>query len=103
MNHIMVLINSRSCNVCCPSTIYNILYNIVIVALTRFSFTNKEFIKNRQDIQFFLKQTFAEIIWGSEARYKVQMLRDHTLLEALDYLSQAEKLLAQAYHLKKAG
>jgi len=67
-----------------------------------FQITNKEFIENKQDVQFFLKQTIADVVWGNEARYKVQMLRDHQLLEALDYLPQAEKLLAQAYHLKKA-
>lgn len=59
--------------------------------------TNKEFVDNKEDIQFILKQFIAAKIWGNEARYKVQMLRDHQLLEALSYFSQAEDLLARAY------
>ena len=62
--------------------------------------TRQEFIDNKQDIQFFLKQSIADEIWGDEARYKVQMLRDRQLVEALGYLSESEKLLSQAYHIR---
>ena len=66
-----------------------------------FKITNQEFIKNERDIRFLLKQTIASKIWGDEARYKVQMLRDHELLEALKYLPKAEELLRRAYHYKR--
>ncbi|MFH1942954.1 MAG: S41 family peptidase [bacterium] len=65
-----------------------------------FKMTTKEFIDNKKDIQFFLKQSIAAEIWGDEARYKVQMLRDRQLVEALGYLSESEKLLSQAYHIR---
>ncbi len=66
-----------------------------------FKITNQEFIKNEKDISFLLKQTIASKIWGDEARYKVQMLRDYQLLETLKYLPKAEELLARAYHYKR--
>lgn len=65
-----------------------------------FKITNQEFITNRKDIQFYLKQYIADQIWGDEARFKVHLLRDRHLLEALNHLSAAEDLLSQAYHLK---
>lgn len=62
-----------------------------------FEITEQEFLQNEQDIQFVLKQTIAAKIWGEEAQYKVQMLRDYQLVEALNYFDVAEKLLVQAY------
>ena len=55
-------------------------------------------MQNKTDIQFFIKLTLAEKIWGKEARYKVQILRDRQLLESLGYMTQSEDLFAQAYH-----
>ena len=62
--------------------------------------TNEEFLRNKKDIQYFLKQSIATEIWGDEARYKVRMLRDKQLLEALKYFPQAQKLLTRAYHVR---
>lgn len=62
-----------------------------------FHISNSEFIKNKKDIQFLLKQTIAAHIWGEEARYKVTMLRDRQLLEAINYFDQAEQLVRSAY------
>lgn len=59
--------------------------------------SNQEFYDNRKDIQFFLKQSLADQIWGDEARYKVQLLRDGQLIESLTYLPQARRLLQNAY------
>ena len=64
-----------------------------------FKISNQEFIQNSREIQFFLKQTIAEKIWGDEARYKVQILNDHQLLETLGYFLEAESLLKKAYSL----
>jgi hypothetical protein len=68
-----------------------------------FKITNKEFIENKRDIQFVMKQFIAEKIWGQEASYKVQMLRDHQLLEALDHIDDARKLLVRAYPRTSMG
>ena len=66
-----------------------------------FSISNRDFIQSKKDIQFFLKQFIADEIWGDEARYKVQLLRDRNLIETLDYLSNASELLARAYHFPR--
>ena len=62
-----------------------------------FTMTDADFQNDKSDIRFFLKQYIAAEIWGNEARYKVQMLRDKQLVEAIGYLPQAEALLKQAY------
>jgi carboxyl-terminal processing protease len=65
-----------------------------------FKITNKDFIRHKQEIQFVLKQYIAGEIWGEEVRYKILILKDHQLLEAIKYLPQAETLLAKAYSHK---
>ena len=65
--------------------------------------TNEEFLRNKRDIQYYLKQSIAAEIWGDEARYKVRMLRDKQFLEALKYFPQAQKLLTRAYHIRNTG
>ena len=62
--------------------------------------TEQEFQKNKSDIQFILKQSIAAEIWGNQARYRVQLLRDHELQEALTYFPDAEELLQKAYLIK---
>ncbi len=62
-----------------------------------FQITNEEFVSNKKDIEFVLKQYIASKIWGDEASYKVQVMRDYQLLETLNHLSQSEDLLAQSY------
>lgn len=58
---------------------------------------HEQFKANEKDIQFLLKQAIANKIWGSEAQFKVQMLRDNQLVEALNYLPDARILLSKAY------
>ncbi|HHS12634.1 MAG TPA: S41 family peptidase [bacterium] len=58
--------------------------------------SNEDFIHNQKDIQFLIKQALAEWLFGRETQYKVQMLRDKMLLEALRYLSKARELLESA-------
>ncbi|MBN1783040.1 S41 family peptidase [bacterium] len=65
-----------------------------------FKISNHEFVENKEDIQFFLKLTMASIIWGEEARYKVQMMRDRQLMEALTHLPASEKLVKNSYSYK---
>ncbi|MBN2102970.1 S41 family peptidase [bacterium] len=62
-----------------------------------FKISNREFVKNKKDIEFFLKLSMASVIWGDEARYKLQMTRDRQLMEALTHLSSSEKILKRAY------
>ena len=62
-----------------------------------FKISKPDFVKNQQQIAFLLKQNIAAEIWDDEARYKVQMLRDDQLLEALRHFPEAEKLLNRAY------
>jgi carboxyl-terminal processing protease len=64
-----------------------------------FQITDEEFVQNKQDIQFVLKQTIANEIWGKMERYKVFLLRDHQLLESLSHFTEAESLLNKAYTL----
>jgi len=52
-------------------------------------------LQDQVDIRFFLKQSMADLIWGEEARYKIQLLRDVHLLEALDHLPETELLALQ--------
>ena len=49
-------------------------------------------LQDQIDISFFLKQSMADILWGEEARYKIQLLRDVRLLEALEFMPQTEAL-----------
>jgi carboxyl-terminal processing protease len=65
-----------------------------------FQITEQEFQKNKPDIQFMLKQNIAAEIWGNQTRYRVQLLRDHELQEALTYFTDAQGLLQKAYHVK---
>ena len=62
--------------------------------------TQQEFQKNKSDIQFILKQSIAAEIWGNQARYRVQLLRDRELQKALTYFPDAEELLQKAYRIK---
>ncbi len=61
------------------------------------SITDEEFLTNKRDIQYFLKQSVAEQLWGEEARFKVQMLRDRELLESVGYIDEARNLLNRSY------
>jgi len=65
-----------------------------------FQITEQEFQKNKSDIQFILKQSIAAEIWDNQARYRVQLLRDRELQEALTYFPDAQGLLQKAYHVK---
>ncbi len=56
-----------------------------------------DYVRSADDIQFLLKQNIATKVWGEEAGFKVQMLRDHELLEAVGKLPEAKALLAKAY------
>lgn len=57
---------------------------------------NEEFIRDQKDIQFLIKQALAEWLFGRETQYKIQILRDRMLLEALQHLSKARELLELA-------
>jgi len=65
-----------------------------------FKVTNQEFVQNKKDIQFLLKRSLAENIWGPEARYKIELLRDYQFIESLNYISQSEELLTKAYGMR---
>ena len=62
-----------------------------------FKMAREQFQENLDDIRFMLKQHLAAAIWGEEARYKTQMLRDKQLVEAVTYLPRASELVKKAY------
>jgi len=68
-----------------------------------FKISRKDFVRNNKDISFFLKQNVAEILWGDQARYKVQLLRDKWFQQSLNYIDYSKKILAQSMQIKKAG
>ena len=68
-----------------------------------FKISNRDYVKNKEDIQFFIKLTIASIVWGEEARYKVQMMRDKQFIEALTHLPESEKLFRRAYASGRRG
>jgi carboxyl-terminal processing protease len=63
------------------------------------SITDADFYANKRELQFLLKEQIASILWGEDARYKVELGRDRQLIEALAYLPEAESLLNTAYSL----
>jgi hypothetical protein len=65
------------------------------------SITAAVFEKSREDIQFLLKRTLAEKLWGDEAGLKVLIFRDRQIREALERFPQAESLLAGSYPARK--
>lgn len=54
----------------------------------------KNFSKDQENIKFFIKREIAYVLWGDEARFKVNMIRDKQLQEALKYFPKANDLLA---------
>ena len=62
-----------------------------------FPLSKDEYIDYQQDIRHILKQTMAESLWGEVERYKIQMLRDRQLMEAVGHFDAAKLLLAQSY------
>jgi carboxyl-terminal processing protease len=61
--------------------------------------TNAEYVRHSDDIQFLLRQAIATKVWGDESGFKIQMLRDKPLLEALGKMPEAQALLAKAYKI----
>jgi len=59
-------------------------------------FENSTFRTDEKDIKFLLKREIALILWGKEAQFRVNLQRDHQLLEAIEQISQAQALLANA-------
>ncbi|MCD6117277.1 S41 family peptidase [bacterium] len=68
-----------------------------------FKITKTQFNTNKKDISFFLKQNIAEKLWGDEARYKVQLLRDKWFQQSLKYIDKSKEMLARSSSIKKAG
>jgi carboxyl-terminal processing protease len=61
--------------------------------------TNADYVRHSNEIQFLLKQAIATKVWGDESGFKVQMLRDKPLLEALGKMPAAQAILAKAYKI----
>jgi len=68
-----------------------------------FTISRKDFTLNSKDISYFLKQNIADILWGDEARFKVQLLRDTWFQESLKYVENSKEILAKSAGIKKAG
>ena len=59
--------------------------------LAKLNFDRK---KDEKNIKFLLKRTMAYIYWGDAARFRVNLTRDHQVIEALKYVHQANLLLS---------
>ncbi len=53
--------------------------------------------RNKKDIRFLLKREIGYMIWGTEARFRINLARDHQLNEALSYFPKAHDLLSMAH------
>ncbi len=69
---------------------------IKLVKETDSKFARIDFSADKEDIKFLLKRELAYIIWGSDARFRVNMRRDKQLNEALKHFSKATILLTAA-------
>ena len=61
-----------------------------------FEYDDVDFSQDYDDIRFLLKRELAYIVWDADTRFRVNMARDHELLQALKYFSRAEGLLLSA-------
>ncbi|MEJ2628780.1 MAG: hypothetical protein P8078_09510, partial [bacterium] len=59
------------------------------------NYTLNEIKENKKDISFLLKRAIANQKWGSEAGYKLTLLRDQQLKETIEYFSKAENLIEE--------
>ncbi len=59
-------------------------------------FSKVDFTSDKKDIRFLLKRELAYLIWGNNARFKVNISRDKQLLEAIKYFPKANNLLSMA-------
>ncbi|MFQ5602389.1 MAG: S41 family peptidase [bacterium] len=55
-----------------------------------------DFGVDKSDIKFLLKREMAYLLWGSDARFKVNVARDKQLKEAIKYFPNAHVLLSMA-------
>ncbi|MDZ7261332.1 MAG: S41 family peptidase [candidate division KSB1 bacterium] len=69
---------------------------VKLVRESKFEFSDEAFNENKEPIKFFIKRELAYKLWDEEARFKVNILKDTQLTEALTYFPMAEELLATA-------
>lgn len=89
------------------SDMKNFIYDFVVtdkmyadfvnyVKKTDFELSKIDFTRDKDDIKFLIKRELAYILWGHQARFKVNLLRDKQLNEAIKYFSKANELLTMA-------
>ncbi len=66
-----------------------------------FNLTSKDLLDNRDDFEFLIKQVLAQHLWGDETRYKIQLLRDQQLMDAVKYMPEAKNMLKRAYSARQ--
>jgi carboxyl-terminal processing protease len=74
------------------------MYQAFIRLVRRFyqKLMNKNLLAEKDKIKFLIKREMAYILWGKEARFRVNLLRDKELREAIKYFPKAKKLLDKA-------
>lgn len=60
------------------------------------TFSDMDFTKDKDNIKFLIKRELAYVLWGPEARFSVNILRDRQLNEAIKYFANANDLLTTA-------
>ncbi|MFQ5823115.1 MAG: S41 family peptidase [bacterium] len=75
------------------------MYNDFISAVkkTDLDFHKINFTKDKNNIKFLIKRELAYLLWGREARFRVNILRDTQLQEAMKYFPKANDLLTMAH------
>ncbi|MFQ5751608.1 MAG: S41 family peptidase [bacterium] len=69
---------------------------IKFVKRSESKFSNIDFTPDKKDIKFLIKRELTYLIWGSDARFKVNLARDKQLKEAVKYFPKANVLLTMA-------
>lgn len=72
-------------------SLYHQFINFVIKSNPKFRAS--DFIADKDDIKFIMKRELARILWGEDAQFKVNILRDKPLQMALRSFPRAELLL----------
>lgn len=62
------------------------------------NFSNYDFEQDKADIKFLLKREMAYMLWGSQARFRVNVERDQQLNEAVNHFEEANALLSMVHY-----
>lgn len=55
---------------------------------------------DKKDIKFLIKREMGYMLWGNDARFRINLARDHQLNQAVKYLPKAHELITMVDYLK---